>query len=68
MINSVKKAFRSHGGDIRGEEAWKSFYADVRGRWAEEGVVGARLLQRVPKKVSSGASDEAANAAGSAAN
>lgn len=52
MINSVKKAFRAHGGDIRGEEAWKAFHDDVLARWTEEGVVGARLLEKAPKAAS----------------
>lgn len=61
MINSVKKAFRSHGGDIRGEEAWKAFHADVTERWTSEGVVGAKLLQKVPKAALEESSDEGRN-------
>lgn len=51
MIASVKSAFKTRGEEIRGEEAWKSFYDDVLSRWTAQGVMGAVLVQAVPEKV-----------------
>ncbi len=49
MIEAVRKAFESRGGDIRGEADWKSFEKDVRAAWQSLKVFGAKLCD-APKK------------------
>lgn len=50
MINAVRKAFKSRGGEIRGEPAWKEFHADVLAQWTAQGVMDAVLIEAAPKK------------------
>lgn len=48
MIATVKKAFESRGGEIRGEEAWKGFHDEILARWTAQGIIGAVLVQAAP--------------------
>ena len=54
MIETVKEAFDSRGGGVRGDEAWKEFHDEVVSGWTAQGVIGAVLLEEAPqrKKVS----------------
>jgi len=46
MIEAVRNAFEKRGGDVRGEDEWKGFRADVEAAWQAHGVLGATLLDK----------------------
>ena len=43
MMEAVKKAFEKRGGEIRGEEAWRSFHDEVFEAWDKQKVIGAKI-------------------------
>ncbi len=45
MITAVKNAFESRGWEVRGEEEWESFRAEVHAAWKKQGVIGARIIK-----------------------
>jgi DNA-binding transcriptional MerR regulator len=45
MMEAVKGAFDSRGGEIRGEEAWQSFHDDVYAEWDKQSVLGAEIAE-----------------------
>jgi DNA-binding transcriptional MerR regulator len=50
MIEAVKDGFERYGDEIRGEALWKAFHDDVLKQWTALGVIGAVLVEAVPKR------------------